>query len=397
MPVHSLDGLWTLVAALLAIALGRRLNRLVPWLERNNVPPAVSAGLVLSLALAGLRAAGVLDLKFAMAPRDALLLVFFASLGFGAHLGRLASAGKGALVICLAVLLAIAGQNFIGIASARLFGEPAALGPFLGSIAYLGGHGTAVAWSNSPAAAGLPVAFTVGIGSATLGLVLGGLAAGPVAMWLAQRGGPLGAAKAAEPGADSGPAREPAFSSDRWLPCLLWIFVAMAVGPLLGAFAAAKGLQVPGFLAVLLSAVVITNVADLLHRPLDTEVTDLVGTIALRIFLAIAMLSLDWGALVAHLPMLLTNAAAQVVLMAAIAILVLYPLFGRDRDAAAACGGFIGFGLGAMPVGLAVMRRLATRFGDTPRALLAVTLAASLFTDTANALAVNAFFGWLGR
>ena len=65
--------------------------------------------------------------------------------------------------------------------------------------------------------------------------------------------------------------------------------------------------------------------------------------------------------------------------------------------AAAACGGFIGFGLGAMPVGLAVMRRLATRFGDTPRALLAVTLAASLFTDTANALAVNAFFGWLGR
>ncbi|HSN45162.1 MAG TPA: sodium/glutamate symporter, partial [Casimicrobiaceae bacterium] len=153
--MHSLDGLSTLVAALLAIALGRRLNRLVPWLERNNVPPAVSAGLVLSLALAGLRAAGVLDLKFAMAPRDALLLVFFASLGFGAHLGRLASAGKGALVICLAVLLAIAGQNFIGIASARLFGEPAALGPFLGSIAYLGGHGTAVAWSNAPAATAL--------------------------------------------------------------------------------------------------------------------------------------------------------------------------------------------------------------------------------------------------
>jgi ESS family glutamate:Na+ symporter len=83
--------------------------------------------------------------------------------------------------------------------------------------------------------------------------------------------------------------------------------------------------------------------------------------------------------------------------MAAIAILLLYPLFGRDREAAAACGGFIGFGLGAMPVGLAVMRRLNARFGDTPRALLAVTLAASLFTDTANALIVNAFFGALGR
>jgi ESS family glutamate:Na+ symporter len=49
-----------------------------------------------------------------------------------------------------------------------------------------------------------------------------------------------------------------------------------------------------------------------------------------------------------------------------------------------------------MPVGLAVMRRLNTRFGDTPRALLAITLAASLFTDTANALVITVFFRWLG-
>jgi ESS family glutamate:Na+ symporter len=50
-----------------------------------------------------------------------------------------------------------------------------------------------------------------------------------------------------------------------------------------------------------------------------------------------------------------------------------------------------------MPVGLAVMRRLNARFGDTPRALLAITLAASLFQDTANALILTATFGWLGR
>ena len=397
MSTLPLTTLWTLVAALVATALGRHLNRLVPWLERNNVPPAVSAGLVLSLALAGLRTGGIVDLKFAMEPRDALLLVFFASLGFGAHLGRLASAGKGALVICVAVLLAIVGQNFVGTAVATLFGNAGVLGPFLGSIAYLGGHGTAVAWSNTPAVAGIPAAFPIGIGSATLGLVFGGLAAGPVAVWLAERSGRLHAPATATTPVDAGPAREPAFSSDRWMPCLMWILIAMAVGPFLGAFAAGQGLQMPAFLAILLTAVVITNVADAMRRPLDTEVTDLIGTIALRIFLAIAMLSLDWAALVAYLPMLLTAAVAQVTLMAAIAVLVLYPLFGRDRDAAAAAGGFIGFGLGAMPVGLAVMRRLNARFGDTPRALLAITLAASLFTDTANAVFVNAFLGWLAR
>jgi ESS family glutamate:Na+ symporter len=393
----ALSTLWTLVAALSTIVLGRRINGWIPWLDRNNVPPSVSAGLVLSLALAGLRAAGIIEVKFAMEPRDALLLVFFASLGFGAHLGRLASAGKGALVICLAVLLAIVGQNLVGTAVATLFGKSALLGPFLGSIAYLGGHGTAVAWSNTPAAASVPAAFPIGIGSATLGLVLGGLTAGPIAVWLARRKGSLAAPAQSAAADEPGAAREPAFSSDRWLPCLMWILIAMALGPFLGALAAKQGLQVPGFLAVLLVAVAITNIADVIRRPLDTEITDLVGTIALRIFLAIAMLSLDWATLVAYLPMLATAAVAQVTLMAAIAVLVLYPLFGRDREAAAAAGGFIGFGLGAMPVGLAVMRRLNTRFGDTPRALLAVTLAASLFTDTANALVVNAFLGWLAR
>ncbi len=396
MKVLELDNVATLAFALVAIEIGKRINRVVPWLDRNHVPPAVSAGLLLSLVLAGLRAGGVVDLKLALGPRDVLLLVFFASLGFGAHLGRLASAGKGALVICLAVLVAIVAQNLVGVTVAKAFGDPALLGPFLGSIAFLGGHGTVVAWTNAPAASGLPAAFPVGIGSATLGLVLGGLVAGPVAAMLAHRH--AGDVAAATSVADEIEVkREPAFSSDRWLPCLLWIILGLAVGPVVKAFVAARGLDVPAFLAVLLTGVVITNVADAVRRPLDTEVTDLVGTIALRIFLAIAMLSLDWGALVAHLPMLLANAAAQVAVTAAIAVLILYPLFGRDREAAAAAGGFIGFGLGAMPVGLAVMRRINARFGDTPRALLAITLAASLFTDTANALVVNGFFGWLGR
>jgi ESS family glutamate:Na+ symporter len=74
---------------------------------------------------------------------------------------------------------------------------------------------------------------------------------------------------------------------------------------------------------------------------------------------------------------------------------LLYVLDGRDRDAAAAAGGFMGFALGAMPVGLAVMRRLNQRFGDTPRALLGITLAASLFQDTANALLLTVAFRWL--
>jgi len=93
----QLDPIWTLVAALLAIQLGKRINAKIVWLERGNIPPAVTAGLFVSLILAILRGKGWLDVRFHTGPRDVLLLVFFASLGFGAHLRQLASAGKGAL------------------------------------------------------------------------------------------------------------------------------------------------------------------------------------------------------------------------------------------------------------------------------------------------------------
>jgi len=104
---------------------------------------------------------------------------------------------------------------------------------------------------------------------------------------------------------------------------------------------------------------VLTNAADALKRPLDTEVTDLIGTIALRLFLAIALLGLDWIALLDHLPMLLSVAVLQAVGVVVVAVAVIYLLMGCDRDAATAAGGFVGFGMGAMPVGLAVMRRLS--------------------------------------
>jgi len=394
----TLSPAWTLIAALLTIELGKRLNRWLPWLERGNIPPAVSAGLLLSLLLAVARSAGWLELSLSGDARNALLLLFFASLGFAAHLGRLATAGIAALIICVAVVAAIVVQNVVGMAMARAFGQPTALGLFMGSLAYLGGHGTATAWAGIVPEGSLRGAFEVGIGSATLGLVLGGLVAGPVASALIGRGQAAAAAGAASAKiAAPEVAREPVFSSDRWLPCLLWLLLCLALSPILGD-AASKflGISLPGFLTALLTGVVLTNIADAIKRPLDTEITDLIGTIALRMFLAIALLSLDWIALLDHLPMLLAAGLAQVVGTVVIAVGIIYLLMGRDRDAATAAGGFIGFGLGAMPVGLAVMRGLNVRYGETPRAMLAITLAASLFPDTANALALTALFSWLG-
>jgi glutamate:Na+ symporter, ESS family len=393
----ELDTTWTVAAALATIIVGRGVHRLLPVLDRASIPPAVSAGLLISLGLALLRSADLLQLKFAGAPRDMLLLIFWATVGYGARLSRLRAAGAGALAVVLAIAVVLLLQNGVGIAVAQALGEPRELGLFAGSVSYMGGHGTAAAWAGTAQGQLVEGALEVGMGSATLGLVLGGLVAGPVGVWLMSRNlrGARGTLLTTKLDEEEVARAEP-FSSDRWLVPLLQIALCVALGPLARDALAGMGLQAPTFLAVLLLAIVLTNLADLLRRPIDNEVCDFVGTVALRLFLALAMLSLNWLELLDKLGLLLVAAIAQTAITVLVAVLLLYPLFGRGRDGAAASGAFIGFSLGAMPVGLGVMKRLNVKFGETPRALLAFSLAASLFTDTANALVIAAMFRWLG-
>ena len=55
------------------------------------------------------------------------------------------------------------------------------LAVFLGSAAFLGGHGTTAAWAGQELAASAKNAFEVGMACATLGLVAGGVLGSVVA------------------------------------------------------------------------------------------------------------------------------------------------------------------------------------------------------------------------
>jgi ESS family glutamate:Na+ symporter len=94
--------------------------------------------------------------------------------------------------------------------------------------------------------------------------------------------------------------------------------------------------------------------------------------------------------------MIAAAVVAQVLVTSLLAVLLVYPGM-KGRDGALGAAGFVGFGLGAMPVGLSAMKRLALKYGDAPRAFLVITLAASLFTDTANALVVQSFLTWCAK
>jgi ESS family glutamate:Na+ symporter len=164
---------------------------------------------------------------------------------------------------------------------------------------------------------------------------------------------------------------------------------------------AGRGINIPPFLACLLTAVVFTNVADLLKRGVDLETADLVGTVALRLFLAMSLMSLDLAAVFRAAGLIVSAVVLQCIVTGLIAVTLVRYAATRGsqgvqaaRDGAVAAGGFMGFGLGAMPVGLSVMQRITLQHGAAPRAFLVVTLAASLVQDLINAGAVQATLSW---
>lgn len=395
-----LNELFTLILAIVAILLGIAMNARWPKLRASNIPPAVLGGLVFACAFAVLHTAVGLEFEFATGNRNALLLIFFVGLGLAAKFSGLKKGGVEVALFCGVIAFMVVAQNAVGVALAKAFGQAPALGLFVGSIPLLGGHGTAAAWAQAPEASGLPGAFELGIAAATLGLIAGGLTAGPVATLLSRfaRKAPSGGGADAVEAASISAARTDLadiLSSDRWLRALLLIAASLAIGQGLQWIAARMNVTVPAFLTAMFGGIILTNLADLVRRPVDFNLADLIGTIALRLFLAMAMLSLKLWALLAFIGLLSAMLVAQVVVVALVAGLLVFPSMGRDRQAAILAGGFIGFALGAMPVGLGTMRRLSESLGPAPRAFLVITLAASLFADAANAIGITMFFAML--
>jgi len=387
------------VLAIVAILVGTAFNDRVAALRTSGIPPAVTGGLLFAALAWIARSWPGIELAWPGTMRSLLLLVFFSGLGLSAKFAGLKQGGAQVALLCVAIALTIVLQNAVGIALAHAFQQPAALGLFLGSIPFLGGHGTAAAWAQAAEASTLPAAFELGIAAATIGLVAGGIVSGPVATLLVRRARSSPAAEALAAAApmapDEGRSLGDVLSSDRWLKALLLIAASLAIGEVLQHLSRNASLNLPAFLTAMFGGILITNLADVVRRPVDHALAELVSTIALRLFLAMSMLSLKLWELIPFAGLLAAVIVAQVALIVALAAFVLFPMLGRDRDAAIASGGFIGFAMGAMPVGLGTMRRLAETLGPAPRAFLIITLAASLFTDTANAVAIQAFFDWL--
>jgi glutamate:Na+ symporter, ESS family len=391
----ELSELQTLIMAIVALFVGGWVRRSIPALARIDIPNAVvGAAIVATLVLLGQLYLDI-DVVFGSRMRDALLLVFFTSIGLSAKLHALVAGGKPLMILCLVTVLVLVAQNVGGATLAVLWGAHPAFGVLIGSLSFVGGPGTAMAWASQLESEGLANASLVGVGASTLAIVAGALVAGPVTGWIIRRHKLHGKAEPTdvtfaipdEPAA----AKSEASSIEGLLASVLVIATAVFLGEKINEVGRFAGIVLPGFLSAMIAGVVITNLADLFRYKLDFVPIERGGAVALQLFLVTALMATPLISVAQIIVPLALNVAIQIGVTVAVAYFVLFRLLGRDYDAAVTVGGFLGFGLASMPVAMGTMDEVAKRYGPSPKAFLLITLAGSFFVDLANAFIAKGF------
>lgn len=415
----TLNAYYTLILATLVLLLGRFLTRRIKFLATYNIPEPVAGGLLAGCVVVLIKYFIGVSFIFDSDLQTAFMLMFFASIGLSADFKRLKVGGIPLVIFSMTVSGLIIVQNVVGVSMAALVGLDPLMGLVTGSITLTGGHGTAAAWGPIlEDRYGVVGATTLGVATATFGLVAGGMIGGPVAKILLKKmkREPL------PPQEHLTPLEEQASKAslyktqhdeddDGFMDALFdkpdqirRLTVSSAIETL-ALFAAclafadvmthvAKGtfIELPTFVWALMGGVIIRNVlTHVFSFDMFDRAIDIFGNASLSLFLAMALLSLRLWELVDLALPVLAILAVQIVLMITYVIFITYHVMGKDYDAVVLAAGHCGFGMGATPTAVANMQAVTDRYGPSYKAFLLVPIVGAFFVDLINATVLQIF------
>jgi ESS family glutamate:Na+ symporter len=401
----TLDFIQTVAFAGLVLFAGYGIKRLVPLLARYNIPAPVAGGLPVAALLAFAAARDWQPLAFDTLLQVPLQNTFFASVGFGGSVLLLKRGGLPLLIMMVLASLTALMQNVIGGATAAALGQHPLMGVLAGSVTLTGGPATGLAFAPQFEAAGVPGAATLAVSAAMIGIIAGGILGGPIGTWLLGRQprrveaggrrthppgtlGNLAESQFVEP-APSTPAGEDA-EAYGLMKHFVVMLAAVGAGVWVSAWMTAQGVTLPAYIGAMMVALVIRNLDDVTGLVgLSQRTIDDIGTVALSIFLVMALMTLRLGEIVGVIGPLLVILAVQVAFIALLCLFVVPRLMGNDYDAAVMSGGFCGFMLGTTANAVANMSALVERYGPAPRAYLVVPLVGAFGIDIVNGFLIT--------
>ncbi len=398
--ILQISPFFAVTIGIIVLFVGKRINDAVGFLREFSIPEPVTGGLIFSVLIALLYVVSDIEIHFDLAARDVLLIYFFTTIGINASVKDLLAGGKPLVILLVITIGYMFLQNITGITVAALFDQPAAVGMLGGTVSLIGGHGTAIAWSPRIAEDyGIGNAMEIGIACATFGLILASLMGGPIAKYLITKH-KLQPEKI-EPldiGASDKTDANKSISHLDLLDAILAIHVSAILGLMINAGLEDLGLKLPLFVTCLFAGILITNLIPKSYPrisgmvwPSRKPAIALIADVSLGTFLAMSLMSMQLWTLVDLAGPIFTILGAQFVIAVSLALFVVFPLMGRNYDAAVICSGFGGISLGSTPTAMANMSAVTQRYGASHLAFIIVPLVCAFFIDLVNALLIPFF------
>ncbi len=394
--------------AISVLFLGHMIKSKVSFLKRFNIPEPIVGGLIVAFAITVLHLNSI-SLVFDLPLQNTFMLMFFATVGLAASYVQLIKGGAKVFLFLGVASLYIVVQNAIGVSLATVLGLDPLMGLLAGSITLSGGHGTGAAWAHTlEQSYGLTNTLEIAMASATFGLVAGGILGAPVAKRLIEKHQlslPPMPERQRRP--DQHPEvvtyneeEEDRVTAKKVIELLFVMLICVNGAQYLKQWVDGfdvSWLNIPDFVYALFVGVVITNLLEVTKlRKIETETLDILGTVSLSLFLAMALMSLKlWNIFDLALPFLLIL-LVQTICIALFSYFVSFRLMGGNYDAATIASGHCGFGLGATPTAVMNMGTVVHQYGPSPQAFMVVPIVGAFFIDIVNLMILQGYLSFIG-
>ncbi|MDO6620476.1 MULTISPECIES: sodium/glutamate symporter [unclassified Shewanella] len=404
--VYSIGELESFLVAILVLFIGHTINRHVPSFRKYNIPEPIVGGLIVAGVITILHF-NKISLEFTLSMQNTLMLMFFSTVGLAASYKLLMKGGTKVIVFLGIASLYIIIQNAVGVSLASALGLEPIMGLIAGSITLSGGHGTGAAWAQTFQDNYGINTLEFAMAAATFGLVMGGIIGGPVAQRLINKHnlvssyGVGGNHHVDHPDLVTYDQLEiDRVTGKKILEVLFILLLCVAGAKWFGKFVSSMDiawLKMPDFVYALFFGVVITNATELSRGyKINSECVDILGTVSLSLFLAMALMNLKlWEIFDLAVPLLIIL-VSQAAILAVFAYFVTFRLMGSNYDAAVMAGGHCGFGMGATPTAVMNMGALVSRTGPSPQAFMVVPIVGAFFIDIVNAIILQGYLSFMG-
>lgn len=396
----TINAFGTIVLAVAVLLLGHLIVSRISFFQKYNLPEPVIGGLVAAIIVLAIHSWGDTSISFNTEIQSAFMLMFFTSVGLSASLGKLKEGGKALVMFMLCMSAFVVLQNFVGISMATALGLEPLVGLIVGSITLVGGHGTAGAWGSIlEEKYAIEGAIVLGMASATMGLILGGVLGGPIAKFMIKRH------KLQTPQGQQEEIISPTFkraapfeypeqarliNADDAVKTLGMFALCIVFAQWMTIVGRGQWFELPTFVWALMGGVILRNSLEyIFHIQLFDRCIDVFGNASLSLYLAMALMGLKLWMLVDLAGPLIMILAVQAMVLMLYLYFVTFRVMGKNYDAAVLSAGMCGVGMGATPTAMANIQALTNAYGPSHKAFLLIPLCGAFFIDIVNATVIQ--------